>query len=69
MTAEMERQLLTVPEAAAVLGIGRSRAYEWAAAGRLVGTVRLGKSVRVHRATLERWLEEQAAHPHSLAYR
>ncbi len=36
-------------------------AYEMAARDELPGMVRIGRLVKVHRPTLDRWLEEQAA--------
>jgi excisionase family DNA binding protein len=41
-----------------VLRIARSRAYELMGSGE-IPTVRIGRSVRVSRRELERWLEEQ----------
>lgn len=56
-----ERVLLRPAEAAAALGVSRSKLYAMAQAGQLAGVVRLGGSVRVHRATLEAWLTGEAA--------
>lgn len=53
----MERQTLTVEEAAKVLGIGRGTAYEAARTGELP-TIRIGKRLVVPRAALERLLVE-----------
>jgi len=47
---------LKVPEVAQVLRIARSRAYELVAEGE-IPSVRIGRSVRVNRGELERWLE------------
>jgi excisionase family DNA binding protein len=55
----MEPLLLKMEDAAAVLGISRSKAYELAAAGRLE-TVRIGASRRVTREALERFVEHLA---------
>jgi excisionase family DNA binding protein len=50
---------LKVPEAAELLGINRTRAYELIASGDLPA-VRVGeRSIRVNRAELERFLLEQ----------
>ena len=49
---------LKVPEVAEVLRIGRSRAYEMVAEGK-IPSVRIGRSVRVNRRELDRWLERQ----------
>ena len=59
MTVESAPELLTVEEAGALLRIGRARAYEWAASGQMPGTMRLGRSIRVSRRALLRWIEEQ----------
>ncbi len=56
-----ERTLLTVPEAAAYLGIKSTKGYEMASRGELPGVVRIGRLVKVHLPTLDSWLAEQAA--------
>jgi excisionase family DNA binding protein len=53
-----QHEWLKVPEVAEVLRIARSRAYELVADGE-IPSVRIGRSVRVSRRELERWLEEQ----------
>jgi excisionase family DNA binding protein len=53
-----EREWLKVPEVAEVLQIARSRAYELVGSGQ-IPSVRIGRSVRVSRRELDRWLEEQ----------
>lgn len=59
-----ERFLITVPEAAAKLGIGITKAWEMARRGDLPGVVRLGtRSVRVDPQAVRRWLDEQASKP------
>ncbi len=55
---EREKEYLKVPEVAEFLQIGRSRAYELVANGK-IPSVKIGRSVRVSRKELERWLEEQ----------
>lgn len=50
------RRTLTVEEAAKLLGIGRSLAYELARRGELPGALRLGGRIIVSRAALERFL-------------
>ena len=52
--------LLTVPETARVLRIGRNLAYELVARGE-IPSVRLGRAIRVPRASLEQWLEAESA--------
>ncbi len=49
---------LKVPEVAEILRIARSRAYEMVAEGK-IPSVRIGRSVRVNRKELDRWLEKQ----------
>jgi excisionase family DNA binding protein len=53
-----QHEYLKVPEVATVLRIARSRAYELVADGESP-SVRIGRSVRVSRTELDRWLEEQ----------
>lgn len=56
-----EQLLISVPEAARRLGIGKSKAWAMAQAGELPGVVRVGqRSVRVSKQALERWIDEQA---------
>lgn len=60
MTNELnDVHLLTVPEAAKFLRIGRNLAYELVARGD-IPAVRLGRVIRVPRAGLEQWLELQS---------
>lgn len=51
-------EYLKVPEVAEVLRVARSRAYELVADGE-IPSVRIGRSVRVSRRELDRWLDEQ----------
>ncbi len=53
-----QHEWLKVPEVAQVLRIARSRAYELVAEGE-IPSVRIGRSVRVSRRELGRWLEGQ----------
>ena len=53
-----QHEYLKVPEVAAALRIARSRAYELVGEGE-IPSVRIGRSVRVSRRDLERWLEGQ----------
>ena len=50
-----DRQTLTVEEAAALLGIGRTSAYQAVASGQLP-VIRIGRRLLVPRAALERLL-------------
>lgn len=58
--------VLTVEEVAAELRIGRRQAYQLVRSGRLYG-VRIGRTVRVPRAAVERFLNGEEAEPPSLA--
>lgn len=51
-----QHEYLKVPEVARVLRIARSRAYELVAEGE-IPSVRIGRSVRVSRKELDRWIE------------
>jgi excisionase family DNA binding protein len=55
---EQRHEYLKVPEVAEVLRIARGRAYELVGSGE-IPSVRIGRSVRVSRKELDRWLEEQ----------
>ena len=55
---DTQHEFLKVPEIAKELRIARSRAYELVASG-TIPAVKIGRSVRVSRRDLERWLEEQ----------
>lgn len=60
MPSDAEPLLLSVAQAAALLHIGKDKAYELIASGKLP-SVRLGeRSVRVPRALLEKWVEAAA---------
>jgi excisionase family DNA binding protein len=61
------RLVVTVTEAAELLGISRGLAYELARAGQLP-SLRLGRRLVVPRAALLEWLE-RAARPESWAER
>lgn len=55
---EQRHEYLKVPEVAEMLQIARSRAYELVGSG-AIPSVKIGRSVRVSRKELDRWLEEQ----------
>lgn len=55
---DRDKEYLKVPEVAEFLQIGRSRAYELVGSGE-IPSVRIGRSLRVSRKDLERWLEGQ----------
>lgn len=54
-----EQLLLTVPEAALLLRISKNKAYELVRQ-HLVPAVHLGKTIRVPRHALERWILDQS---------
>lgn len=56
----LQPELLRIDEVAALLGIGRSKAYVMSSAGTLTGVIRIGRSVRVSRRALERWIDRMA---------
>jgi excisionase family DNA binding protein len=58
--------LVSVETAARLLGLSRAMAYELAARGELP-TVRFGRSVRIHRRELERWVDRAAQVPTAAA--
>ncbi len=53
-----QHEYLKVPEVARIIRVARSRAYELVAEGE-IPSIRIGRSVRVSRKGLDRWLEEQ----------
>lgn len=55
---EQYHEWLKVPEVAEELRIARSRAYELVADGE-IPAVKIGRSVRVSRKELDRWLEDR----------
>lgn len=54
--------LLRVPQAARILGVSRSKAYELINAGRLP-VIRLAGSIRVNRAALLEMIERETSTP------
>ncbi len=63
----MQQELLRVTEAAAVLGIGRTKCYELVASGRLP-VVRIDGAVRVPRAALMAWIAENTSETWALLH-
>ncbi len=53
---DKKHEWLKVPEMAEFLRIGRSRAYELVADSE-IPSIKIGRSIRVSRKELERWLE------------
>jgi excisionase family DNA binding protein len=56
--AEQPHEYLKVPEVAEMLRIARNTVYQLVGEGE-IPSVRIGRSLRVSRKELERWLEEQ----------
>lgn len=52
--------LLSVPEMCALLGVSRATLVRMDNAGKIPGRIKLGGSVRYHRAIVESWLLEMA---------
>lgn len=55
---ERHHEWLKVPEVARIIRVARSRAYELVGSGE-IPSVRIGRSVRISRRELDRWLEEK----------
>jgi excisionase family DNA binding protein len=56
---ETSPMLMRVTEAAAYLAVSRSKLYALISSGALPGAVRIGKSWRVSRPALEKWIENE----------
>ena len=54
----MERVLLKPSEVREVLGVGRSLVYQLISEGK-IPSVRVGRCIRVPRASLEKWISDQ----------
>jgi excisionase family DNA binding protein len=52
--------LLSIDEAAQMLHISRTKAYQWASTD-MPGVIRIGRSVRVSRRRLEEWIDAATA--------
>ena len=61
----MEERLLKPAEVADILQVSRAMAYKLLNQGE-IPSVRIGKSVRVRRADLERYINERGVHTTSL---
>jgi excisionase family DNA binding protein len=62
----MERRTYTVEEAAKMLGIGRSMAYEAVRTGQIKG-IRIGARVLIPKHVIDRLLDAQETEPASAA--
>ncbi len=49
--------VLTVDEAAALLRVNRKTLYAAIAAGKVPGTLKIGRSIRISRSALESWMQ------------
>ena len=63
----MEERLLKPAEVADILQVSRAMAYKLLHQGE-IPSVRIGKSVRVRRADLERYIHERGEHTTSLMF-
>lgn len=54
-----QQLLLTVPQTAKCLGISRAMVYSLIAKRKGPPVIRLGRSIRVPAASLQKWIEEQ----------
>jgi excisionase family DNA binding protein len=54
--------LLSIPDVAATLGLGRTKVYELIAKEGLP-VVRFGRSVRVSATSLQKWVEQREQNP------
>lgn len=59
VTDPTERILLSVPQVAAVLGLGTTLTWQLVSQGS-IPSIRVGRLVRVPRAALQAWLDDQA---------
>lgn len=55
----MDTLVLSVAEAAHLLGVGRNHLYDMVAAGE-IPHVRFGRLIKIPRVALEEWLDQQA---------
>lgn len=58
MSTLSEKQILDVEDIQAILGIGRSKAYDLVNSGQF-HTVRIGKLIKVSRSVFEAWINGQ----------
>jgi excisionase family DNA binding protein len=53
--------VLTVDEAAVLLRLNRKTLYQAIAEGKVPGTVRIGRAIRISRSALESWMQTGGA--------
>jgi len=63
----MDRLLLRVAEAATLMGISRSKAYELIGA-EMLPAIRIGGSIRVPLDELRTWIKEQCQRPANFSH-
>ena len=59
-----QQLLVTVPQAAKLLGLSRSMVYTLLAKEEGPPVIRFGRSVRISVASLKKWVEEQERNQH-----
>ena len=62
----LQQLLVTVPQAAKLLGLSRATVYALLAQGQGPPVIKFGRSVRVSVASLKKWIEEQESDQQSL---
>lgn len=58
-TCERHRDVLTVEEAARLLRLNRKSVYQAIALNQFPGVLRVGRVIRIRRATLESWMQNE----------
>ena len=59
----MERMTIDVPDLEELSGLGKSTIYEQARAGKIPGTIRVGRRLLFSRARIMEWLEGRSDGP------
>lgn len=67
ITATELPTMMTVPEVIELLRISRGSVYQGLKTGEIPGARTVGRTIRVHRPTLEKWLESGELPPRSRA--
>ena len=60
MSSEVEREWLSVRDLMALTGLGRTKCYEMVAQGEFETTMKVGRAVRVSRASYESWTRKHS---------
>lgn len=61
-----QQLLVTVPQAAKILGISRAMVYSLLAKGKGPPVIRFGRSVRISVDSLKKWVKEQERNQQSM---